>query len=97
MGAALGDRGKPNGCKKIRETAMTDNTQKAPSICDGIEQDAFEAWATENRYDMNTHPLHWLFLNERSAAARDGWKAGLVHAAERCAALSTGQQKGPSQ
>ncbi len=59
------------------------NTFKNPSICDGIEQDAFEAWAVNQKYSMDTHPLHWLFLNEKTDAARQGWKAGLVHATNR--------------
>lgn len=41
---------------------------------------AFEAWAIEKKYDMTTHPLHWLFLNEKTYAARQGWKAGLAFA-----------------
>ena len=61
---------------------------KWPATCDGIEQDAFEAWAKGERFVMDTHPIHWLFLNSETNAARKGWKAGLVHAAERCAALS---------
>jgi hypothetical protein len=48
-----------------------------PSVCDGKEQDEFEAWAKNAKFDMEQHPLHWLFLNERTAAARRGWKAAL--------------------
>lgn len=55
------------------------------TVCDGIEQDAFEEWAASNGYDMHVHPLHWLFMNEKTDAARRGWKAGLTHAAERLA------------
>ena len=54
-----------------------------PARCDGVEQDAFEAWAKDNHYDMELHPLHWLFLNARTSAARDGWAAGLAHAVDR--------------
>ena len=54
-----------------------------PARCDGVEQDAFEAWAKDNHYDMDLHPLHWLFLNARTSAARDGWAAGLAHAVDR--------------
>ncbi|CDY79431.1 hypothetical protein BGLT_02212 [Caballeronia glathei] len=48
-----------------------------PIVCDGKEQNEFEAWAQEANYDMSQHPLHWLFLNERTHAARQGWKAAL--------------------
>lgn len=54
-----------------------------PGLCDGIEQDAFEAWAKSEHFDMAQHPLHWLFLNPRTDASRSGWKAGLVYAVER--------------
>lgn len=50
-----------------------------PSVCDGKEQDEFEAWAQKEKYDMSQHPLHWLFLNERTYAARQGWKAALEY------------------
>lgn len=41
---------------------------------------AFEAWAQDRGYDMTTHSLHWLFLNERTNAARQGWKNALEFA-----------------
>jgi hypothetical protein len=40
---------------------------------------AFVRWACKAGYDMTSHPLHFLFLNERTAAARDGWKAAVAH------------------
>ena len=43
------------------------------------EQDAFEEWAQSAGFDMSQHPLHWLFLNEETYAARQGWKEGLVY------------------
>lgn len=51
-----------------------------PATCDGKEQEAWEDWAKRERHDMSEHPLHYLFLNERTNAARQGWKAGLVYA-----------------
>lgn len=54
-----------------------------PNTCDGIEQEAFEAWGKAERFDMSQHPLHYLFLNERTEAARRGWRAGLLHAVSR--------------
>jgi hypothetical protein len=50
---------------------------------DGIEQDAFEAWAKAERYDMHEHPMHWLFLDAKTSAARDGWRAGIRHSHAR--------------
>lgn len=57
-----------------------------PRNCDGVEQDAFEEWAKAEGFVMDKHPIHWLFLNSNTYTARQGWKAGLVHASERCAA-----------
>ena len=50
--------------------------QQEPNI-PGLEADpsAFVRWASKNGYDMTCHPLHFRFLNEKTAAARDGWKA----------------------
>lgn len=56
------------------------NTFKWPDTCDGLEQGAFEAWASGNGYQMDQHQLHYLFLNDETGAARDGWKAGLMYA-----------------
>jgi hypothetical protein len=52
---------------------------KVPTVCDGKEQDAFEAWAAGEKMDMSCHPLHWLFLNEKTYSARQGWKAALEY------------------
>jgi hypothetical protein len=51
-----------------------------PKDNDGKEQDAFEAWAKSEGFDMVQHPLHWLFLNERTNAARKGWRGALAYA-----------------
>lgn len=59
-----------------------------PTTCDGKEQEAWEAWAQTELYDMTQHPLHYLFLNERTYAARQGWKAGLLYAVEQMKAAS---------
>lgn len=48
-----------------------------PEDCDGEEQLAFEAWAKLERYDMHEHPIHYLFLDPKTYAARQGWKAAL--------------------
>lgn len=50
---------------------------------DGKEQDAFEEWAASEDFNMERHPLHWLFLNEKTDAARSGWRAGIRYARVR--------------
>jgi hypothetical protein len=57
--------------------------EPVPSSCDGKEQDAFEEWALGQRYKMDLHPMFYLFLETKTAAARDGWKAGLEYAVKR--------------
>lgn len=57
---------------------MTDkNATPLPSVCDGKEQYAFEEWAKSEGYEMEEHPLHYIFMDQRTAAARYGWKAAL--------------------
>jgi hypothetical protein len=51
------------------------------------EQARFERWAASQRYDLQQHPLHYLFLNERTAAARAGWNSALAYARQAPAAL----------
>jgi hypothetical protein len=51
--------------------------------CDGVEQEAFEAWAKAAGHDMHEHPMHYLFLDPKTDAARHGWKAGITHARQR--------------
>lgn len=46
-----------------------------------VESTAFETWARgELNYPMGQHPLHYLFTDDRTHAARQGWKAALVFA-----------------
>lgn len=41
------------------------------------ETKAFEEWAYKAGYNMNQHPLHYLFIDDRTFSARQGWKAAL--------------------
>lgn len=50
----------------------------AMPIASWREQAAFEAWAKESRYEMDQHPLHYLFLDPKTDAARQGWKAAMA-------------------
>lgn len=45
--------------------------------CDGKEQEAFETWAKSKRFDMHEHPLHYLFLDSKTNAAREGWNEAI--------------------
>lgn len=47
--------------------------------CDGNEQPTFERWAAAERFNMEEHPLHYLFLNPETNAARKGWCAAIEH------------------
>jgi hypothetical protein len=44
-----------------------------PNNCDGKEQYAFEAWAKSQHMNMHEHPLHYLFLDPQTDAARRAW------------------------
>jgi hypothetical protein len=68
-----------------------DDPAKLPTVCDGKEQDAFEAWAKGKGYDMSCHPLHWLFLNERTYAARNGWKGAIEYVNSQISAAAPSQ------
>lgn len=54
-----------------------------PSSNDGLEQEAFETFAKADKMNMQTHPLHWLFLDPKTYAARQGWKAALEYVTEQ--------------
>lgn len=56
-----------------------------PSVCDGKEQYAFEEWAKSSDFDMTEHPLHYLFLNDSTDAARQAWKAAIEYCRKRAA------------
>lgn len=51
-----------------------------PEIPTWKDQFAFEEWAKGERYEMHQHPLHYLFLDPKTHAARMGWKAGMAFA-----------------
>lgn len=67
--------------RRLVEHASATSAQ-LPADNDGKEQDAFEKWAASEAYTMTTHPLHWLFLDKRTYAARDGWRAALRYVAQ---------------
>jgi hypothetical protein len=59
-----------------------------PTTCDGKEQEAWETWAKSEHYDMAQHPLHYIFLNDQTFSARQGWRAGLLYAVEQMKAAT---------
>ncbi|WP_025593856.1 hypothetical protein [Agrobacterium tumefaciens] len=56
------------------------------------DQQAFEAWAQGERYEMHQHPLHYLFMDPKTNAARRGWKAALQFARDRLPAAPAKQE-----
>lgn len=56
-----------------------------PEVCDGKEQEAFEVYASRKGYDMAQHPLHYLFINDKTNAARQAWKAAISYCHEQVA------------
>lgn len=54
-----------------------------PTPCDGKEQHAFEAWAKARGYDMTEHPLHYVFMDKETGAARMGWNAAIAYVNEQ--------------
>ncbi len=62
---------------------------KLPEIPAWKDQAAFEEWAKSEGYEMHQHPLHYLFLEAKTNAARMGWKAGIDFA--RAALTTEGQ------
>lgn len=54
-------------------------TPAMPDTCDGLEQEAFEQHLRDSRLSTETHPLHYLFLDPKSNAARQAWKAAILY------------------
>ncbi|MCW0316217.1 hypothetical protein NB724_001368 [Pantoea ananatis] len=70
-------------CAIVRGDDLQQKLNAVPSLCDGKEQCAFEAWAKGNGFDMREHPLHWLFLDEKTYAARQAWSECLRYSEQR--------------
>jgi len=60
-----------------------------PTVCDGKEQEAFEKWAAHNRFNLSEHPLHYMFLDSKTDAARQAWKGALEYVGSVLAAAPT--------
>jgi hypothetical protein len=74
-----------DGAYLARFSTIPAEPQSAPKLealesCKG-EQLKFEEWAAAEKYDMHEHPLHYLFMDDKTNAARQGWKAALRYAA----------------
>ncbi len=70
-------------CKVCHDAARAEQAEPVAALPNipGLAADpsAFVRWAEPNGYDMTSHPLHFLFLNEKTSAARAGWKAAVDH------------------
>ncbi len=69
------------------DLSALDALAEALKACGGLEQPAFEAWAAGYGFDMHEHPLHYLFLDKRTDAARSGWNAALAYARKAASTL----------
>lgn len=54
-----------------------DVCQSADGRHSSLEVEAFEKFARDAGMDMREHPLHYLFLNDSTYAARKAWKAAI--------------------
>jgi FtsZ-binding cell division protein ZapB len=70
---------------------MAEVVSCVPSVCDGKEQKAFEQYAKEQRLDLEQHPLHYLFLDDKTNTARNAWRECLNYVA---AQLRQPEEKG---
>lgn len=57
--------------------AVPEEVRRALSSCSKEEIAAWEAYGEKAGLDMHEHPLHYLFLDDKTYAARHGWKAGI--------------------
>ena len=65
-----------------------------PQSCDGKEQYAFEAWAKGECMEMGKHPMFYLFLDARTAAARARAAAPAAKPEPKIAILATRKRLG---
>ena len=88
------DGGAPeHGIKYVPAAQVQDVADEGPKeIATWEDQQAFEAWAQGERYEMHQHPLHYLFLDAKTNAARQGWKAALQFIRDRSAAAPAKQE-----
>lgn len=65
--------------------------ENVPTVCDGKEQLAFEAYASSKGLDLSKHPLHYLFLDGKTNQARSAWRECLVYIAAQLRAGNAGK------
>jgi hypothetical protein len=65
--------------------------ENVPTVCDGKEQLAFEAYASSKGLDLSKHPLHYLFLDGKTNQARSAWRECLVYVAAQLRAGNAGK------
>ena len=77
---SLRDMYSERSAELYRLKGLLEEAGKAIEACGGAEQPAFEEWAASHRYDMHEHPLHYIFMDPKTDAARQGWNAALAYA-----------------
>lgn len=65
--------------------------ENVPTVCDGKEQLAFEAYASSKGLDLSKHPLHYLFLDGKTNQVRSAWRECLVYVAAQLRAGNAGK------
>ncbi len=80
----------PSTCAALEEVSH------ALEACEG-EQEHFESWAAKRGYAMHEHPLHYIFMDEKTNAARMGWKAGVAWAQSLVQAALSSQTEVPGE
>ncbi|AKE09169.1 nucleotide exchange factor GrpE [Serratia liquefaciens] len=63
--------------KRIAE--LEAKLSRMPRACDGKEQDSFIKFALNNKFSTECHPLHFLFLDKQTSAARRAWGAAIAY------------------
>lgn len=52
------------------------------------DESAFIRWAEKEKYDTSSHPMFFVMVDEKTNAARMGWKAAMAHCKAQLAAPS---------
>jgi hypothetical protein len=79
--------------ERLRATPSPEGSA-LPDVCDGKEQDAFEQFLRDRKMSTITHPIHWLFLDAKSYAAREAWKAAISYCRKEVEGSAVGKGAG---
>jgi len=73
---------------------VPEEVRRKLASCSKEEIAAWEAYGEKAGLDMHEHPLHYLFLDDKTYAARHGWKAGIEWALSLLAAATPSKPVG---